>query len=130
MGGAMDEETTPRGPAEDTAAGDRDARTGRFLKGHQPQPGPRDQASRTFKTWLRRFFEEPETVELIRAKVRRDLQGDGPATFAIRMIAYAHGEPRHIIEHEVKGEIERVAREAGIDPQELFAAAEQLVPAN
>lgn len=107
---------------------DRDPVTGHFLKGNKATPRkPRDQSSHVFKQWLRRFLEEPGVKAEIRKKVTRDLKGDGPATFAIRMIAYAHGEPRHVIEHELHDRIDELAREAGIDPKELLAATEQLL---
>lgn len=105
----------------------RDAK-GHFAKGNRFAPGGRrDHSSRVFRAWLQAYFEKPETKRLIREKCDRDLKGDGPATFAIRMHAYVYGEPRQIIEFEVKRQAEKLAEDAGIDSRELIAAAEQLV---
>lgn len=100
---------------------------GHFAKGNRLAPGGRrDHSSRVFRAWLQAYFEKPETKKLIREKCERDLKGDGPATFAMRMLSYVHGEPRQIIEFEVRHQAEKLAQDAGIDMQELLAAAEHL----
>lgn len=100
---------------------------GRFLPGNKAAPkGARDQSSRKFTAWVRAFIDEPETQEKIRAKVLRDLDGDGPGNFAARMIAYAHGEPKQTIEHIAVDAIQRLADELGVLPEEIIAESERL----
>lgn len=100
---------------------------GRFLPGNKARPpGARDQSSRKFTAWVRAFIDEPKTQEKIRAKVLRDLDGDGPGNFAARMIAYAHGEPKQIIEHIAVDAIQRLADELGVLPEEIIAESERI----
>jgi len=100
---------------------------GTFAPGNRAaRGGVRDNSSRKFTAWVRAFLEEPETQEKIRAKVLRDLDGDGPGTFAARMIAYGYGEPKQTIEHVALGEIQRIADECGVTPEMIIAESERL----
>jgi hypothetical protein len=71
-------------------------------------------------------MEEPGIQAKIRAKVARDLDGDGPGTFAARMIAYGYGEPKQTIEHIAVSELSRLAEEAGVTVDQLVAESERL----
>jgi hypothetical protein len=103
---------------------------GRFVGGNKATPrGARDQSSRKFTAWVRAFLEEPGIQEKIRAKVERDLDGDGPGAFAARMIAYGYGEPKQTVEHVAVSEITRLAEEAGVTPEQLIAEAERMTTA-
>lgn len=99
---------------------------GKFAPGNKlAHGGARDQSSRKFTAWVRAFIDEPGTQEKIRAKVLRDLDGDGPGAFAARMIAYAHGEPKQIIEHIAVDVIHRLAEEAGVTVDQFVAECER-----
>ena len=102
---------------------------GKFAPGNKlAHGGARDQSSRKFTAWVRAFIDEPETQAKIRAKVLRDLDSDGPGNFAARMIAYAHGEPKQIVELIAVSEVERYARAAGVTTEVFIAECELLSP--
>ncbi len=102
---------------------------GRFVKGNtihklgviesvkKPRPGT------GFRQRLVKFFEHPDNVTLLEEKIRKDLKGDGPATFAQKALAYAYGEPRQTIEFEMRGVAAKLAAEAGVTVEELLAEA-------
>jgi hypothetical protein len=98
----------------------------RFTKGNRAGPGALPN-SRKFTAWVRAFLEKPETAKLIEEKINRDLTGDGPATFALRMFAYGYGEPKQTLELVARDQARRLAEEAGVSPEALIATAERLV---
>lgn len=79
---------------------------------------PAGSASRRFSRKMREFFSTPETEKLLYAKIKRDLEGDGAATFATRCLAYAYGEPKQTIEIEGRERARKIAEELGV-PMEL-----------
>jgi len=83
--------------------------------------------SRKFTAWVRAFLEKPEVAKLIEEKIKRDLVGDGPATFALRMFAYGYGEPKQTFELVARDQARRLAEEAGVSPEMLISMAERLV---
>jgi hypothetical protein len=93
--------------------------------GETRNPGGRPKG-KEFRRWLRAFYEQPETRELLLAKIRRDLEGDGPGSFALKTLAYVYGEPKQTVEIDLRTEAERVALQTGVPVEEILATATQL----
>lgn len=80
-----------------------------------------------FSSRLRTYFDLPETWALVLQKIRSDLQNKrGPATFAVKCLAYAHGEPRQRIEVDMRAEAQRIADEQGVPVEQILAKAAEL----
>ena len=94
-------------------------------KGKSPNPGGRPKG-KEFRRWLRAFYEQPETRELLLAKIRRDLKGDGAGAFALKTLAYVYGEPKQTLEIDMRSEAERIAAQTGVPVEEIITTALQL----
>lgn len=100
----------------------------RFQIGNKASPGGLPNA-RKFTKWVRAFFGEPNMKQMIREKVIRDLNGTGPATFTLQMMAYAFGAPKQVLEVELRSKMRELANEAGVSPDAVLATAERLLEA-
>lgn len=96
-----------------------------WAKGESGNPGGQPQG-KGFRKWLRGYFENPETRQLLLDKITRDLKGDGAATFALKALAYVYGEPKQTLELVAVTEITRLAADAGVSPDELLAEVDRL----
>jgi hypothetical protein len=97
----------------------------RWRPGLSANPGGQPQG-KGFRKFLRSYFEKPETRQLLLDKIRRDLAGDGHATFTLKCLAYVYGEPKQTVEINLQSEAERLALQAGVPVAEVLAEVAQM----
>ena len=105
---------------------DRDAR-GLVAKGNRLAAGraPRRDGLNLAR-WFREALADPERRKKLLARIDRELDGDGPAPVLVKALAYGFGEPRQVLEAEVRVRASRLAALVGVDVETLLAEAARL----
>ena len=104
----------------------RDGR-GKFTKGNQAGALRRPRlGGLKFAAWCRELFDDDERRARLVARIDRELEGDGPTTLVPRVLAYAFGEPRQVLEADLKVRASKLARLVGVDVETLLAEADRL----
>ena len=105
---------------------DRDAR-GLFQPGNKLAAGRRPRRDGlNLARWFREALSDPTRREKLLARIDRELDGDGPAPVLVKALAYGYGEPRHVVEAEVKVRAAKLAQLVGVPVETLLAEAERL----
>lgn len=105
---------------------DRDGR-GLFAKGNKLAAGraPRRDGLNLAR-WFREALADPERRNKLLARIDRELDGDGPAPVLVKALAYGYGEPRQVLEADLKVRASKLARLVGVDVETLLAEADRL----
>ena len=105
---------------------DRDAR-GLFAKGNKLAAGraPRRDGL-NLSRWFREALADPERRKKILDRIDRELDGDGPAPVLVKALAYGYGEPRQVLEADLRVRASKLARLVGVDVETLLAEADRL----
>ena len=104
----------------------RDGR-GKFTKGNRAGAlrRPRYDGLR-FAAWCREILGEEDRRDRLVAKVDREIDGDGPAPVLTKILGYAFGEPRQVVEAEFKVRAAKLAQLVGVPVETLLAEADRL----
>ena len=105
---------------------DRDA-GGLFAKGNKLAAGraPRRDGL-NLSRWFREALSDPARREKLLARIDREIDGDGPAPVLVKALAYGYGEPRQVLEADIKVRAAKLAQLVGVDVETLLAEANRL----
>jgi len=123
---ALPEALGNRLTAEGEPMSERDAR-GLFQPGNRVGVGraPRRDGLNLAR-WFRQALSDPERRAKLLARIDRELDGDGPAPVLVKALAYGYGEPRQVLEADLKVRASKLARLVGVDVETLIAEADRL----
>jgi len=98
-----------------------------FLRGNKLAAGraPRRDGLNLSK-WFREALAEPSRRKKLLERIDRELEGDGPAPVLVKALAYGYGEPKQVLEAEVKVRAVRLAQLVGVPVEVLLAEATRL----
>lgn len=79
-----------------------------------------------FAAWCREVLADPDRRARLLEKLDREINTDGAATLLPRVLAYAYGEPKQVVEAEVKVRALALAKLVGVPVEVLLAEAARL----
>ncbi|HPA50126.1 MAG TPA: hypothetical protein PLP50_00875 [Thermoanaerobaculia bacterium] len=79
-----------------------------------------------FAAWCREVLADEDRRARLVAKVDREIDGDGPAPVLTKILGYAFGEPKQVVEAEFKTRAAKLAQIVGVPVETLLAEANRL----
>ena len=100
---------------------------GKFKRGNKAAVGraPRRDGL-NLSRWFREALADPARREKLLARIDRELDGDGPAPVLVKAMAYGYGEPRQVLEADLRVRASKLAALVGVDVETLLAEANRL----